>query len=103
MFSIERQRYFTSEADASVEVCVVHDSGELEEPVELTLCTSNGNAISNDYYSCMCSALPSVVKGWGPYPFITDLALMWDRGGVKIFDVGTIAPPKYSFPIHLLV
>lgn len=47
VFSIERRQYFTSEADDSVEVCVLHDSGELREPVKLTVCTTPGTAISN--------------------------------------------------------
>lgn len=46
-FSIEKRQYFTSEAEDSVEVCVLHDSGELSEPVKLTVCTTPGTAISN--------------------------------------------------------
>ena len=47
VFSFEWRQYFTSEAHDSVEVCVVHDSGDLEESVELTVCTTQGNALSN--------------------------------------------------------
>lgn len=47
VFSIERRQYITSEGEGSVEVCVVQDSGELQDPVALTLCTSRGDAISN--------------------------------------------------------
>lgn len=46
VFSFDERQYFTSEAHDSVEVCVVHDSGDLEEPVELTVCTAQRNAIS---------------------------------------------------------
>ena len=48
VFSLEHKRYLTTESDDSVEVCVVHDSGDLEEDIALTVCTSRGNAISNE-------------------------------------------------------